>query len=81
MLLPDKHIRLSESIIGLASFILDVLDKPKGFEQICRDYENAYGNNVYPTYHSSENLLSAILFLFMIGAVVKDEYGLLEKCA
>lgn len=80
MLLPTKHIRLSESIIGLASFVLVDLKFPKTIDSLWVDFRKSYTLRKYPSYHSFENLVVAVDFLYSIGAVNEDEYGRIIRC-
>ncbi|RPJ73671.1 MAG: hypothetical protein EHM20_11870 [Alphaproteobacteria bacterium] len=75
MLLPAKHIRLAESIIGLSGFVLEKLNKPKTVDLLWKELRHASENNEYPAYHSMENLLLSIDFLFLLDLVKLNENG------
>lgn len=81
MLLPDKHIKMSESLLGLGSFLLSVLKKPMNIDALWREYAQARENETYPAHHSFENLVLALDFLYSIGAISSRDNGLIEKCA
>ena len=82
MLLPDKHITLAESILGLGAFVLGEL--LKGAKSVDRLYERvsdaSEGPNL-PAYHDFDSLLLAILFLYSIGAVELTNNGGVQLCA
>jgi hypothetical protein len=81
MLLPDKHIKLAESLLGLGSFALQELDTPKAIDVIWAELQEVTEANEFPAYHSFENLVLAIDFLFSIGAVRVETNGKLARCA
>jgi hypothetical protein len=81
MLLPDKHIKFSESLLGLGSFLLSILKKPMSVDTLWREYSQARDSATYPAYHSFENIVLALDFLFAIGAISYGENGLIEKCS
>jgi hypothetical protein len=80
MLLPEKHIKLSESILGLGSFIIDSLKEPKHFNQIIREFHAKFESKAYPSDHPLENLLLAVDFLYAIGTITLFEDGRLVRC-
>lgn len=75
MLLPAKHIKLSESLLGLSGFVLDNLNKPKTVDMLWNDLRIAVERKEYPAQHTLENLLLSLDFLFLIGLVKLDENG------
>jgi len=81
MLLPDKHIRLAESIIGLSGFALESLVAPKTIDALWAEFREVNNTYEFPAYHSFENLVLAIDFLFSIGAITEDSHGKLARCA
>lgn len=80
MLMPDKHIRLSESFYGLGSFLLELLTTPKTIDELWRLFSKAVIGKEYPSQHSFENVVFAVDFLFAVGAVKLKSDGALEKC-
>jgi hypothetical protein len=80
MLMPDKHIRLSESLYGLGSFLLELLTTPKTIDELWRLFSKAATGKEYPSQHSFENVVFAVDFLFAVGAVKLKSDGALEKC-
>jgi hypothetical protein len=75
VLIPEKHVRLSDSLLGLGSYVLVCLSKPKDIDQLWKKFKNDsihqrdFGN------HSINNLVLAIDFLFSVGLVKIDEGG------
>lgn len=80
MLLPDKHIKLSESIIGFGSFVLETLSNPRTIDEIWNKYQSARQANEYPSKQSFDNLILAVCFLYAIDVVKLKDNGKLEKC-
>lgn len=80
MLLPEKHIRISESILGLGGFVLSSLDHPKTVDTVWEELQKARSLGEFPSYHSFENLVLAVDFLFAIGTVITLQNGKLTKC-
>lgn len=69
MILPEKHIKLSESLLGLGGYVLKLLDKPRTIDDIWREYSKVNNTNMFPAYHGFDNLILAVDFLFTVGAV------------
>jgi hypothetical protein len=78
MLLPDKHITFSESLLGFGSFLLSKLQGPMTADQLWRSYER--DANSYPAYQSFDNMILALNVLYAIGALHINEYGELVSC-
>lgn len=83
MIAPDKHISLASSLLGLGSFVLGVLkETPKvSLDELWRLYGDAYGEERYPGYHSFDNMILAVDFLYSLGAVELQTDGDLVLCA
>ena len=81
MILPEKHLKLSESILGLGAFVLSQIKNPKDIDGVWTEYQKAYTARRYPAYHTFENLILAIIFLYTLGVVQMDGNGRLTKCA
>ena len=81
MLLPNKHITLAQSIIGLGSFTLEALEKPKTVDALWVEFQAVNNTARFPAYHTFENMMLAIDFLFAIGAIKEGQNGKISKCA
>lgn len=81
MLLPDKHIKLSESLLGLGAFLIGLLRQPQTVDAIWFEYRKARDSGVYPAHHTFENVVLALDVLFAIKAINLSDNGLIEKCA
>jgi hypothetical protein len=80
MLLPDKHIKLAESLLGLGGFVLQALAAPKPIEILWKELLKTSETDQLPAYHSFENLVLTVDFLFSIGALSMDRSGRLTRC-
>ncbi len=79
MLLPAKHIKLSESIIGLSGFVLEKLNKPKTVDMLWSELRVAVERKEYPAYHPFENLLLSLDFLYSIGVIQLDDNNMVSR--
>lgn len=80
MLLPDKHIKLSESILGLSAFILGQLDEPRTIDELVTGLAKANQSRTFPTAHGIDHVVLASAFLFSIGIVQCTDDGAIERC-
>lgn len=80
MLLPAKHIALSESLLGLGGLLLEMLVSPKGIDELYLECNKRFRAKEYPSYHSFENVVLALDFLFAVGAVTQDKQGQIIRC-
>lgn len=79
MVLPDKHIGFSESLLGLGSFILEMLFKPKNVDTLWQDLKNTQNSDKMFTSHNFENLVLSVDILFAIGLIAINDNGHLMK--
>jgi len=80
MLLPEKHISLAESILGLGSFVLGHLDRPRTVDQIYQRVIAAREDGTLPAFHDFDAVLLAIVFLFSVQAVEGNSTGAVSRC-
>jgi len=83
VLLPDKHITLAESILGLGSFVLASLLElgPQSLDRLYARIARASETPELPAYHDFDALFLATLFLYSIGAVELTDGGGVRLCA
>lgn len=79
MLLPEKHIMLSESILGLGGFLLKFIIKPQNVDDIWIEFNKSVKSKEFPKYHSFDNFILALDFLYMVGAIELDSKGKLIR--
>ena len=76
MLFPEKHVRIGESIFGLAAHILGILGNKKiDVYDLWLDFKKINHSNELPFNHSYDNFLLAIDFLHLIGVIKADDEG------
>ena len=80
MLLPDKHITVSESLLGLGSLLLELLVVPSDVDMLHIECMKRFRMGGYPSYHTFENVVLALDFLFAIGVITQDKQGRISKC-
>jgi hypothetical protein len=77
--MPTKHIRFSESLLGLSGIILNILSEPMTVDEIWYKYSEINNSkNKFPAYHNFDNLVLATNCLFLIGAIEIDSKGKLQ---
>ncbi|MBU1044195.1 MAG: hypothetical protein KJ915_07340 [Candidatus Omnitrophica bacterium] len=75
MILPSKHVSISESLFGLGGILLKFLDKPKTLDELWWDYAKVNNTKQFPAHHGFDNIVFALDYLFCIGAVNIDGQG------
>lgn len=80
MLLPDKHVRLAESLLGLAALVLTALDRPLTFDRLMGLLAPQFETAAWPAYHTAETVSLALCLLFAAGAVDVSDDGVLARC-
>lgn len=81
MILPTKHIRFAESLLGLGGIVLNLVKEPKTIDEIWFKYlELNNSKKKFPAYHNFDNIVLALNYLFLIGAVSIDNQGRIHKC-
>lgn len=77
MLMPTKHIKTENALIGVGGELLAMLERDKTVSTLFRDLQSRRRENELTTLHFDWFLL-ALDFLFSIGAV-RFESGLVKK--
>ncbi|PCJ22007.1 MAG: hypothetical protein COA96_15005 [SAR86 cluster bacterium] len=80
MILPKKHIRLTESIFGFGAFVLDVLERPMHLDDVWTRFSEINGTEKFQTYQTFDNFILTLDFLFLIGAIKVDKYSKISLC-
>jgi hypothetical protein len=80
VLLPDKHIRISESILGLGGLVLSCLNRRVTFDTLWKRVQEPLVSPAWPAAHGVENFVLALCFLYSIGAVDVSPDGELFRC-
>lgn len=80
-LMPRKHIRLNETVLGLGAVVLSVLEQPLTLDEmwaLVRDVRKK--KRTIPEKTSFEDLVLAVDFLFALGAIQPVESGKFVVC-
>lgn len=77
MILPKKQLSINESFFGFGGFLLQKLDTPVTVDELWEYYKDSYSNKKYPVKFSFDQFIMTLDYLFIIGAIRKDEGGLL----
>lgn len=77
MLMPTKHIKTENALIGVGAEVLALLDRDKTVSRLFSDLQEDRRESELTTIHFDWFLL-AIDFLFSIGAI-RFESGLIKK--
>jgi hypothetical protein len=77
MLMPTKHIKTENALIGVGAEILKLLDREKTASRLFSDLQEDRHENELSTIHFDWFLL-AVDFLFAVGAI-RFESGLIKK--
>jgi hypothetical protein len=79
MILPRKHIRLTESYFGFGGYLLNFINNPIDLDNLWVKFEKVNESKEFPAYHSFDNFLLAINYLFIIGAINQDSRGYIYR--
>lgn len=78
MILPSKHIRISESLFGLGAYLLSYLkDGPKSVDQLWFKVSKQNETKKAFAYHGFDNVVLALNYLFIIGVIDINSEGLI----
>ena len=78
MILTRKQLSINESLFGFGAFLLAQLNDGKTVDELWEYYRAAYSNKIYEVKFSFDQFIMALDYLFIIGAIRKDEEGVLR---
>lgn len=82
VILPSKHIRVSESLLGLGAYLLQYLkDGPKSVDDLWFRVTKQNETKKAFAYHGFDNVVLALNYLFIIGAIDLNSEGLIYNAA
>lgn len=79
MILPTKHTKMEQSLIGFGSYILQIIDDSSTVDSLWNEYLRDYNSKQYYAKHSFDNLLLTLVFLYSINAI-EEKNGVIKKC-
>jgi hypothetical protein len=68
MIIPSKHIKFSQSLLGLSGLLLSLLIKPLTVDELWNKY-NKVSKKRFPAYHDFDNFILSINLLYSIEAI------------
>lgn len=74
MILPTKHIKISESLIGLSGYLLNFLKNPMTVDELWLEFSKI-NNRKFPAYHTFDNVILSLDLLFLIGIIDINDKG------
>lgn len=77
MLMPTKHIKTENALVGVGAELLGLLDRDKAVSTLFRDLQEKRRENEMSTIHFDWFML-ALDFLYSVGAI-RFESGVLKK--
>ncbi len=76
MIMPKKHISLSESYIGLGAFVLETLSSPLTLDSCWDQIYNSYiKTGIISKKHSFDNFILTLDLLYALNAININEEG------
>lgn len=75
MILPEKHINILESYFGFGGYLLQLINKKETVDSLWEKFSLVNDTSEFPEYHSFDNFIYALNYLFIIGAINQDEKG------
>lgn len=77
MILPNKYIKVSESLLGLSALLLDILsDEEMGIDELWKEFKNNYNNNPKLKYTPTYNkFVLSINFMYLTNMINYNEKG------
>lgn len=80
MILPEKHIKLSESLFGLGGVLLNLVQEPIYIDDLWKQFEEINNTDIMPANHSFDNFILALDYLFIINAINTNQEGKIYLC-
>ena len=80
MLLPDKHVKIAESILGLAALVVENMGQPVAFDKLMAILTPKFDTPEWPAHHTTETVSLALCYLHSTGLVDVTPDGDLYRC-
>ncbi len=78
MILPKKHIKLSESLFALGALVIEQIDNPKTVDEIWDNISQK--QDVISSANNFDNLILTLDYLFSLGIITLNQKGGITKC-
>lgn len=73
--MPRKHLKLSESILGLSAFVLRFVTQERTFDDIYEYIQDLQSLGEIPSKHGMDNIILALNFLYSIDSISLQANG------
>lgn len=80
MLLPDKHITIAASVLGLSALVFSTLAEPLTFDALMETLAPQFDTSAWPAFHTAESVSLALSFLYALGLLDVTPEGELFRC-
>jgi hypothetical protein len=80
-LLPQKHARLNETILGIGAITLNELTTPQTVDEVWDKLKTLKSKKMLPDRVSFEDLVLTLDFLYALRTITLNEEGALSRCA
>jgi len=80
MILPTKHTKIEQSLLGFGSYILQIIEQGSTVDLLWSEYLKDLDKKEFLAKHSFDNLILTLVFLFSIGAI-EEKNGVIYKCS
>jgi hypothetical protein len=81
MLMPNKHIRVAESILGLSAYLLSLLKEPASLDDVWIKFQKTNNTPSFPAHQGFDNFVLAMDLLYTIGAIETDQKGRIVRAS
>jgi hypothetical protein len=81
VLLPDKHITIAASVLGLSALVLSALAEPLTFDALMEALEPKFDTVDWPAFHTAESVSLALSLLYAMDLLDVTPEGELFRCA
>ena len=75
MILPEKHVTLSESFFGFGGFLLQYFGSATSVDNLWKIFCEHNNTSGFKSYHSFDDFILALDYLFLIGAIDQNDKG------
>ena len=79
-LLPQKHARLNETILGIGAITLNELTAPQTVDSVWEKLKTLKAKKMLPDRVLFEDLVLTLDFLYALRAITIDQEGVLSRC-
>lgn len=75
MILPEKHVTLSKSSFGFGGYLLQFFTDSITVDDLWSIFNEHNNTSEFSAFHSFDNFILTLDYLFLIGAINQNEKG------